>query len=559
MLTSLRLYLSQFNSLPHQSYLLKMDDRIPFEQSESATHRVYFSTAQIDQQQQERRRIMLLPRLATPSAALNAAPEVIPDTESSQQYLQQGKQLVEQGDLAGAIEVYRRALQLEESAALYEHLAHVLSQQGNLAEAASYYRRAIELSVAEEATPMAEPNPAKKPLPWFEEAAFQLQQGQAHLNLKNWQAAVTACEQAVKIMGPKTSEAYNTLAKALQAQGELEAAKGCLTQALHLQPKTAELHAHLGSVYLQQQQLSEAMNCYQRAVALNPQFAAAYWEMGRLWKQMGDPDQSTDCWYRALQLEPSWGTAREHWSLGTSLVEQNKLEQAVQSYRQAIRIDPKLAEAYHNLGVVLGKQKRWQEALQEHRQAVMLNPENPQFWAGLGRALVMHESWEEAIAVYQKVTKLDLNGVNYGIFQHALGQLEQCQKAMVAQSYCRMAENLAQQQKWQEAVNCYRQAIERYPGSAEQYAGLGKALAKLEQWQEAVTVYQRAMELAPDNTNYYLAFGELLIQREQFQKQFPLQVVNNLHTEFKDHLDQADPDENNAKLNAVEVDNLTLL
>ena len=252
-------------------------------------------------------------------------------------------------------------------------------------------------------------------------------------------------------------------------------------------------------------------------------------------------------------------SAEQYFQQGKQLFEAGDLAGAVTAYRQAIRIDPKFAEAYHNLGVILGKQSHWQEALQEHRQAVSLNPENPAFWAGLGRVLVAHEAWEEAITAYQKVTRLNLSDANYGIFQHALGQLEQCQKAMVAQSYGHMAENLVQQRKWQEAVDCYRQAIERYPNSPEQYAGLGKALAGLEQWQEAIAAYQQAMELAPDNTNYYLAFGDLLIQREQMQKQRQMQATNNLHAEFKNRLDRVDLAEDNEKIDVVNADALTLL
>ncbi len=561
MLKSLRYHFSRFNSFVNEPYLPKMDNR-NYSNPADASTTLYLSEAEANQV--ERERVLLLPSLTA------SEPKLEPQA-SFEQYLQRGKQLFGAGDGAGAVTAYRQALALGESADLYQHLAQALSQQGDLVEAAACYRKAIELSGLSEAAPETEPSleeteaePEPEPLPWFEEAAFQLQQGQAHLNRKNWQAAASACEQAVQIMSPKTSEAYSTLAMALQAQGDLDAAKSYFSQALQLQPKTAELHAQLGSVYAEQKQFAEAMNSYRRAIAINPRFARVYWEMGELWKQMGDRNQATDCWYRAFQLEPTWGTAREHWRLGTALAEQNKLEQAGQSYQQAIRLDPKFAEAYHNLGVILGKQGQWQQALSQHQQAAALNPENPQFWAGVGRAMVAQEAWEEAIVAYQKVTRLNLDGAqSQAMFQHAVGQLEQCQRAMVAQSYGQMAASLVQQQQWQEAVNCYRQAIERYP-SGKQYAGLGKALAGLEQWQEAIAAYQQAMELSPDNQDYYLAFGELLIQREQKRKQpqaaDAVQAdLSNLNKQFNQSLREAGLAEDTVKINEMAVESLTLL
>ncbi|WNZ27429.1 tetratricopeptide repeat protein [Leptolyngbya sp. NK1-12] len=478
-------------------------------------------------------RLVLLPNLAASDAE-----------HASRELLQQGNLLLQQGQLDAAITIYRNALQLDPtSVEAYQHLAQALSSQGNLEEAAVCYRRAIELTAltatANTLEANATANPAQnhseieaeasldeaeteeeQPLPWFEEAAFYLQQGKAHCRIQNWDAAITACEQAIQLMGPKTAEAFYMLGQSYQGKGRLDDAKRSYSQALRLQPKQAEVYAYLASVYSEQQEFTKAIECYKQAISLNPKFAGAYWAMGELWQKLGNQEQATNCWYQALQLEPDWGTAREHWRLGTALTEQGKLREAILSFTQAISFDPNFAEAHHNLGIVLGKQGKWQEALKCHRQAVEQDSNNPQLLAGLGRALVALEAWEEASATYQRVTQLNLNGAQgYAVFQHALTQLEYCQRAIVARSYHHMAEGLCQQGKWQEAILCYRQAAERNPRSAQIQAGLGKALARLEQWDAAVAVYQQAMELAPDQTQYYLEFGDVLIQREQLQKQ----------------------------------------
>lgn len=503
----------------------------------------------------EQSKLVLLPNLASAEAAMVSVPSA--ELEATpQDLLQQGQDLLQQGQLEAAIDCYRQSLQLDpDSVEAYHYLAQALSQQGNLEEAAVCYRRAIELTSLDQATQQddnplevapaarqkqlrvtsrqdgvavqdaetaaeeAEAADGEVALPWYEAAAFHLQQGKAHCDLKNWDAAVTACEQAIQLMGPKTAEAYYTLGQALQGRGQLDQAKDSYSKALTLQPETAEVHAYLASVYAEQSQFKDALNCYQQAITIKPDFAGAFWGLGEVWQKLGDRNQATDYWYKALQLEPGWATAREHWRLGTALAEQGKLEQSAWSYQQAIEFDPTFVEAYHNLGIILGKQGKWQEALHYHQQAVDRDPDNAQLWAGLGRALAALEEWDQAIATYQRIIKLNLNGAQgYNVSQHALTQLEHCQKALVAKSYYTIAEGLSQQKKWQEATVFYQQAIERHPNSAQFHASLGKAFAGLEQWQEAIAAYQQAMELAPDKTEYYLEFGDILVQREQLQK-----------------------------------------
>lgn len=500
--------------------------------------------------------VVLLPRLisvqkrsALSASASTAQPDPQPASLANHpaadrrllDCLEQGKVRLQQGDLAGAIEQYRQAVALDsQSGEAYQHLAQALSQQGNLEESAVCYRRAIELTapppkleLATDASPAVRVVKSRRKslsgdqlsdsldgeaasIPWYEEAAFYLQQGKVHCGLKNWDAALESCQQAIELLGPRAAEAYHLLGQAWQGKGQLEEAKQSYTQAITLQPESAEIYAYLGSVYVEQQQLDEALTCYQKAIQLKPDFAGAHWELGELWQKLGDRNQATDHWYQALQLKPTWATAQEHWKLGTALAEQGKFVQAEQVYHRAIEFEPNFAEAYHNLGVVLGKQQRWQEALNYHRQATELSPEKPQMWAGLGRAFAAMENWEEAIASYQHITKLKLDQPQgYAILQHGLTQLEQCQKALIARSYSDLGDLFSQQEKWQEAIRCYREAIARYPNHAKVHASLGKALIATQQWEESIAVYQQAMKLAPDATEYYLAFGDAMIRRDQ--------------------------------------------
>jgi Flp pilus assembly protein TadD len=56
--------------------------------------------------------------------------------------------------------------------------------------------------------------------------------------------------------------------------------------------------------------------------------------------------------------------------MGITLGKQGKNEEAVESFRKAISINPKLDEAHFNMGLALGKLGRLDEAMLSFRQAI---------------------------------------------------------------------------------------------------------------------------------------------------------------------------------------------
>jgi len=57
---------------------------------------------------------------------------------------------------------------------------------------------------------------------------------------------------------------------------------------------------------------------------------------------------------------------------GVAYCELGRYQDAIDEYKQAIRIKPDYAEVYDNLGDVYGKLGRWQEAIESYKQAVRI-------------------------------------------------------------------------------------------------------------------------------------------------------------------------------------------
>jgi tetratricopeptide (TPR) repeat protein len=87
--------------------------------------------------------------------------------------------------------------------------------------------------------------------------------------------------------------------------------------------------------------------------------------------------------------------ASAHYDLGFLLQRQNRAEQAVSEYRQAIALsstDPlEAAQAHNNLGILYLMSKNYAAALSELNAAIALNPNEQNSY--VGRGTIELESW----------------------------------------------------------------------------------------------------------------------------------------------------------------------
>ena len=66
-----------------------------------------------------------------------------------------------------------------------------------------------------------------------------------------------------------------------------------------------------------------------------------------------------------------------HNNLGVVLMEEGKLEEAIEHYTQALRIDPEDAPTHTNLGSALMSQGKFDEAITHYQEAIRIDPDDP--------------------------------------------------------------------------------------------------------------------------------------------------------------------------------------
>lgn len=224
---------------------------------------------------------------------------------------------------------------------------------------------------------------------------------------------------------------------------------------------------------------------------------------------------------QALKINPD--NARVYQGLGDAMMAQEMWEEAIAFYREAIAREADLFTAYHKQGDALIKLQRWEEAEATFKKALELKPNFHWLHYQLGEALAGQKRWEEAKETYGRCVEIKVDFLfGHQKFGKALLELQQWEEAeesfrkvlSLAPDYhwaCySLGEALVGQERWEEAVPSFEKAIELKPDLMFAYQKLGDVLLKLQRWEKAEEAFRKAIELTSDFCWSHYGLGEAL-------------------------------------------------
>jgi DNA-binding winged helix-turn-helix (wHTH) protein/Tfp pilus assembly protein PilF len=215
-------------------------------------------------------------------------------------------------------------------------------------------------------------------------------------------------------LDPNSVSAYEGLALGWMALSDLHLppreampkAQAAAMRALQLDESSVRAHISLGMVKTQYEwDWVGAEKEFKRAFALDPEYNEIHQIYGWHLIAMGRFDEARVEMNRALGSNPlnDFGL----WGLGDSFYFSRQYEQAVEQYRRAIGVGPKLYWSHLMLGSAYGQQDKFTEAIAELNQAYKLN-DSPQVLASLGYTYARSGQRDEAqkvIAELQETSK----------------------------------------------------------------------------------------------------------------------------------------------------------
>jgi tetratricopeptide (TPR) repeat protein len=123
---------------------------------------------------------------------------------------------------------------------------------------------------------------------------------------------------------------------------------------------------------------------FQRGLQVNPDNYLAHFLLGDLRLRQGDLSGAVVHFSETLRLKPGYLPALVN--CGSALRQQGKTQAALRCLQDALRIQP-LPEVHHNLGLVLAAENRFQEAIVHYEQALRIRPRDARIHNDLAVAL----------------------------------------------------------------------------------------------------------------------------------------------------------------------------
>lgn len=205
---------------------------------------------------------------------------------------------------------------------------------------------------------------------------------------------------------------------------------------------------------------------------------------------------------------------------GIAEMAQKRVEAAIDSFREAIRLKPDFAGAYNNLGAALGMHRGPDQAIPCFEKALELVPDSADAAGNLALAFLKSDRFEEAEPHLRKV--MSLRGASADDHNHlgiALSKqrkfapaVEQFERALelrpdFAAAHGNLGDAIRASKGPLEALVHYRRAIELAPTQAEHHNNLGNAWAEAGRLDESVVAYQEALKLKSDYAEVYNNMG----------------------------------------------------
>jgi tetratricopeptide (TPR) repeat protein len=168
--------------------------------------------------------------------------------------------------------------------------------------------------------------------------------------------------------------------------GDSSDADKWLSKMLEWNPKDSEGWYYLGRTKYNENRFDEAIHAFQRCLQLDPKNVKAQDNIGLAYAGLGRTDDATSAYQTAIEWQKDAHAKNPgpYIDMGSLLLDQNRLADAISYLHQAIEIAPRDPKAHELLGKAYSRLEQFPKAQAELESAVALAPNNPNLPCMLG-------------------------------------------------------------------------------------------------------------------------------------------------------------------------------
>jgi tetratricopeptide (TPR) repeat protein len=203
-------------------------------------------------------------------------------------------------------------------------------------------------------------------------------------------------------------------------------------------------------------------------------------------------------WVNVIENYPNAHVA--HNRLGIAYFDQDRLDEAIKEYKEAIKLNPEYLQAYSNLGLAYLNLGMFDTAIKEFKAALKLKPDNPMVYKAynnLGNAYFELGRFDSAIENYMAALRL---------------------KPGSSKLYYNLGLTYIRNDQLDEAIKNFQTAIRLKPKFLDAHRKLGAVYQKKGLLNKALKEYNEVLKLEPDRADVYNKLGVIYTELGSFDK-----------------------------------------
>ncbi len=201
--------------------------------------------------------------------------------------------------------------------------------------------------------------------------------------------------------------------------GSLQKARQFYLKVLKSNPRhNGTLHM-LGLLANQTGNATAAIKYLGRALEDNLESPELFTNFGNALLSNGCPKEAIEAFRNAIRINPAFALA--HNNLGNALQATGKADEAITAFQQAVKLSPNYAQAHYNLANALLRKGQQDTAIAWYRSAVAIDPSLTEASKNLAKVLMDRGEIEEAAVFFKRVLQ---HSPNDALAQHLLAALQ---------------------------------------------------------------------------------------------------------------------------------------
>jgi len=367
-----------------------------------------------------------------------------------------------------------------------------------------------------------------RPLNEWVDAESRVESARKYFEQGRWPEAAAELRAAIDI-NPENAAWHYNLALTLEAMEDYARAEDALQRASELEPNDLDILNSLGVNLTRQGKYAESLDVFSHVEAGDPAYEPAYCNRIITYTEMAQHDKAELMFYLARQIKDECPLC--YYNIGNSLYSRNRFDQAIDCWKQTLRLDPEHAHANARIAEALWAKGNLTEAGEYYEAELSRDAEDVDTLLDYGEMLMDLGRLDEARQKFLIATRV---APDSAATHFCLGELAMKDRAYATAErhfrrarqsdpkypgiHIRLAETLLKRGLVQEAAKHLLREIRNVGSDVAALHELGHLLLEARLVKQANGVLRRLVDLAPGDAharhNLAVSFFRLKKHRE---------------------------------------------